>query len=103
MVKDKPDYHYTFRIIGEDPLIVEVQKWEEFSDFPTASYKVDIANPSVHSGCSCPAYTSNCVHRKCVQEALSDGKAKEFHKWWWDRKHGWHPSGIATIEELSDG
>lgn len=103
MVANRRSHYYTFRVIEEGPpIIVEAKKWNDFDDLE-GTYRIDTGNPS-NQGCSCPAYTSQCKHRKCVEEAVERGYAGEFHRWRWDEKQGWiRLDDIRSIEEMDLG
>jgi len=101
MVRAKLPIYYTFRVVEQEPLKVECKKWEEGSDLPMETYKIEPDNPSIHGGCSCPAWTNNCKHMKCVKEARQDGKINELYHWKWDEKAGWtRIDDIRSIEEF---
>ena len=104
MVKAKLAIYYTFRELSVSPLVVEAIKWEDGSDLPLTTYKVDPVNPSYLGGCSCPAYKRDCKHMKCVEEARETQKVGSLHKWLWREKTGWEPvNDILDFGELLDG
>lgn len=111
MVRAKLDVYYTFKVMSEPSVsvhspafLVHCYKWEEFGDMPLETYKVSPNNRSAVGGCSCPAWTANCKHRKCVEEAIKDGKAYEFHKWRWAERGGWEQNtdfdGSTMLDSL---
>lgn len=105
MVKARLDIYYTFKIMSQpgEQLLVHALKWEEFSDVPIETYRIMPDNHSATGGCSCPAWTSACKHRKCVDEARQDGKINELHKWKWTEKHGWaEVDDIRSIEDMPE-
>ncbi|MEB3025854.1 hypothetical protein, partial [Parvimonas sp. M13] len=94
----KMGIYYTFRLLAEHPLKVEAHKWEEFGDMPIATYVVDTGNPS-NRGCSCPAFTSQCKHKRCVEEARERNILGELFQWKWLEKGGWQKTDdIRPIE-----
>lgn len=102
MVRAREQYYYTFRLVTESPVKVECMKWGEFDDVPTATYTIHPDNASPTGGCSCPAWTNNCKHMKCVREALADGKINELFHWKWDEKRTWtRVDDIRSIEEFT--
>jgi hypothetical protein len=105
VVRAKLDVYYTFKIVSGagEQLKVHCLKWEEFSDVPLTTYTILPENHSPTGGCDCPAWTSQCKHRRCVDEALKDGKAQEFHKWRWYEKGGWvETQDISSIEDMPE-
>lgn len=99
MVRQKLDVYYTFKVTGQDPLRIDCYKWTEFDDVPTDTYKIMPHNKGPLGGCSCPAWTSNCKHMKCVDEAIADGKINELWKWRWSEREGWQLQQDGLTEE----
>lgn len=99
MVRAKLQYYYTFKIAGENPLIVEAHKWEEETgDHSGTTYKINPNND--WQGCDCPAWRK-CKHQRCVQEAIESGKIASLWKWRWDEKKGWTElKDIVPMEDL---
>jgi hypothetical protein len=83
MVRAALPHYYTFKITSPEgeTLRAECAKWEEGGDIPVEVYKIDTNYRSPMGGCSCPAWTSECKHRRALDEAVADGKAREFWKW----------------------
>lgn len=103
MVRAKLSVYYTFRVMEESPLKVECKKWEEGADVPMETYVVHPGDACVVSGCSCPAWTNQCKHRRCVDEARRDGKINELYHWKWDEKGGWtRVDDINSIEDMPE-
>jgi hypothetical protein len=101
MVTAKLPVYYTFRVMTEDPLVVECKKWEEFADLPMDTYVIHPDNHSPTGGCSCPAWKNNCKHMKCVREARQDTKINELFHWKWSEKKGWERiDDIRSIEDF---
>lgn len=105
MVKAKLGFYYTFRLVATEPqILVHALKWEEMAEVPAETYKVKPNDHSPMGGCSCPAWTNNCKHMKCVREAITSGKINELYKWQWTEKGGWQElTDIKPIDEWNIG
>jgi hypothetical protein len=88
VVRAKLENYYTFKIVGREPLMVDCVKWDEMGE-PLETYHINPNSFEARTSCSCPAYTWQCKHRKCVEQAMREGRMEELWKWKWDPKGGW--------------